>query len=228
MPKRSRTSYYGSRSAKKARRSPYRTPRAGRVSPAVIASLGVEKKFFDGSKGNTSISATGTITDDSLNEIAQGDGESNRDGRKIIIKSVHVKGLVKADAATTPTTTGNRIRIIMYLDKQANGATATVADLLEDADINGFRNLSNSGRFTFWYDRSMDLNNIAGSYDGAGDQFGEMHKGFKINKSCDIPVQFNSTAGAITELTSNNIGMCMIDEEGNSTAQYRWRVRFVG
>ncbi len=225
---------YGSRSAKKARRGsyrragPYRTPRAGRVSPAVIASLGVEKKFFDGSKGNTSVSATGTITDDSLVEIPQGDGESNRDGRKVIVKSIHVKGLCKADSTSAPTETGNRIRIIMYLDKQVNGATAAVTDLLEDADINGFRNLTNSGRFTFLYDRSYDLNNMAGAFDGTNDQFGELHLGFSINKTVEIPVQYNSTAGAITEITSNNIGMLFIDEEGNSTVQYRWRVRFVG
>ncbi len=225
---------YGSRSAKKFRRGsysrggPYRSPRAGRVSPAVIASLGVEKKFFDGSKGNTNVSSAGTIADDSLVEIAQGDGESNRDGRKVIIKSIHVKGLCKADATSVPTETGNRIRIVMYQDKQANGATATVADLLEDSDINGFRNLTNSGRFNFMYDRSYDLNNMAGAFDGTNDQFGELHLGFSINKTCEIPVQFSSTTGAITEITSNNIGMMFIDEEGNSTIQYRWRVRFVG
>lgn len=222
-----RQHFQGSRSAKKARRTPYRGGIRKTTSPLYqTPKASQELKFFDGSKGNTNLSATGAILDDSLLEIAAGTGESNRIGRKITVKKISIRGFFKAATATASANTGNRCRIIVYLDKQANGATAAVGDILEDADINGFRNLTNVGRFYVLYDKIMNVNNLAGAGNGTTDNYGEAHYGFQMHKSCSIPIEYSGTAGAITEFASNNIGVLAIDEESNAAIQYRWRVRF--
>ncbi len=109
---------------------------------------GGELKFFDTLKAATTVTETGTILDDSLVHIPQGVTESERVGRKCTLRSIHIKGTFLNSNVTSVNDTKNGVRIIMYLDKQANGATAAVSDVLEDiTEVNGynsFRNLSNS------------------------------------------------------------------------------------
>ena len=50
------------------------------------------------------------------------------------------------------------MRVMLYHDKQANGATAAVLDILESADYQSFNNLVNSGRFRILMDRTYAMN----------------------------------------------------------------------
>lgn len=192
---------------------------------------GREWKFFDGSKAATNLSATGAILDDSINEVAQGTAENERIGRKMTIKSIHFKGAIKIPGQTAIADASQRIRIIVYLDKQANGATAGVTDILESQAVDSFRNLENSKRFGFLYDKTVSLNQLCGGGNGSSDRLGEVIRNFQINKRCNIPIQFNSTTGAITEMCCNNVGIMAICDSITSTApqiNYNWRIRFVG
>lgn len=195
-----------------------------------FAARGGEAKFFDKITANAAISTTGTILDDSVNEIVQGTGESNRIARACTLTGIFFKGnmrLIPGAALTAPRNAADVIRVIIYQDKQCNGATAAVTDILETANVDAFYNLANSKRFYILMDKRVALNS-PGAGLAATDTWAECHKAWKFSKLCNIPIEFSGTTGAISEIRSNNIGVMAIALNPASTAfvGYTCRVRF--
>ncbi len=172
--------------------------------------LNGELKFHDVDLDDALIAATGTITP-TVNIIAQGVTESDRVGRKCVIRSIqwryNLNFISIADMATTSTT----VRVIMYVDKQANGATAAVTDLLESDNYQSYNNLSNSGRFLVLHDKFHVLHSPAAI---AGPVTSELDRNGVFYKKCEIPIEFSSTLGVIAEIRSNNIGVLLIARVG--------------
>lgn len=192
-----------------------------------------ELKFFDTLKALTVVAETGTILDDSVNHIVQGVGEENRVGRKCTIQSVHFRGTVTNQVGTGLGTIKNSVRIIVYLDKQANGATAAVSDILEDVTAlngyNSFRNLANSGRFRVLFDRRKQLIIPAVAQTAAGTFSSYVNEwSWAFNKSIVFPVEFSGANGTIDEIRSNNIGVLAICSDSDNPPQvnYTCRLRF--
>lgn len=107
----------------------------------------------DGSSGELQPSSGCTSA---LSVPAQGDGESNRDGRKYTIKSVWVSGIVStsalADAGDSADFSGYYFALV--LDTQANGATIVSENVFVNPGDGGgqmlpkpLRNLQNSKRY---------------------------------------------------------------------------------
>ncbi len=206
-----------------------RTGFYGRFGPAgTRGSAPGELKFFDTTKAFTASSATGVILNNSLNLIPQGVTESERVGRKCTIRGLYIKGIMKLLNAGTAATVSETYRLIVYLDKQANGAAATVTDILESADVNSFRNLANSQRFVILSDQVDNISATAGAGNGTTDNFAEVQKAIGCAKpKLNVPIEFSSTTGALTEIKSNNIGVLIIGETGtNTNIEYIARVRF--
>ncbi len=216
---------------KRGRRAPSRQTRRfvqlGAVGRGRIAS-NVEKKFHDIDVNDTVISGGGTIQNTgSINLIAQGVTESTRVGRKCTITDIMWRWQLKLPAATSATNTVDEVRLIMYLDKQANGATAAVADLLETTTIHGFNNLSNSGRFRILYDERIAMKAGGGAApSGAAFVFSEGIKIGSFYKKCNIPIEFSDVAGALTEIRSNNLGVLVLSDEGLCELDSSVRLRF--
>ncbi len=167
-----------------------------------------ELKFFDNVKGSTNLATAGVILDDSINEIVQGVTESNRIGRKCTIRSVNIHGFWSYPTTQTVANMDNRFRILVYWDKQANGATAAVTDVLESASVDSFRNLANSGRFRVLYDRVFTITVAGGMQTAAGTPNAiPIIRTWTLFKSCNIPIEFSAATGAIGEIRSNNIGV---------------------
>ncbi len=185
----------------------------------------LELKFFDLDLNDAAISSTGDITD-SVNKIAQGITEVTRVGRKCTIKQINWRFQVRLLAAAN-LTGGDVVRVLMYLDKQANGATATTVDILESADFQSFNNLSNKKRFRTLMDRTYTLNSQSGGGDGTTNDSNIEILSDTFFKRVNIPIEFNATAGAITELTSNNIGVLLISRASSlSDFESKIRLRF--
>ncbi len=205
-------------------------PRMGRrfwgPRPSVVRTFPhLELKFFDLDIDQSPVAVGGNITD-SVNEIAQGVTETTRIGRKCTIKSINWRFKISLPASTTSASTSDVIRVMLYLDKQANGATAAVADILESADFQSFNNLSNKSRFRTIMDRTYDLNVPSGGGDGTTEDYGEVTETDTLFKKVNVPIEFNSTAGAITELTSNNFGVLLISASGLATFSSKMRLRY--
>lgn len=189
---------------------------------------GGELKFHDVTVDDAVVAAGGVITD-SINKIAQGVTESQRVGRKCTIKSINWRyrvSLPEVDALATPSQ-GDTIRVILYIDKQCNGATIANTDLMETANWQTFRNLSNSGRFTILCDKQHVMNYATLASDGAGVvSSAEVARDFTFYKKCDLPIEFNATTGAITEIRSNNLGVMLLTANGTCSFFSQFRLRF--
>ncbi len=189
-----------------------------------------ELKFFDATIDDA-IVAQGFVVQNSrsINAIPQGVTESQRVGRKCTIKSIHCHYEVKLPAVDAAATPGNAdvLRVVIYLDKQTNGATIAGTDLFEFDDWQSFRNLANSGRFHILYDKFHALTPPNLASDGAGVvSHTELLRDFSFNKKCNIPIEFSSTTGAISEIRSNNIGLMIGSRTGLAGFSSEFKVRF--
>ncbi len=189
---------------------------------------GAETKFFDLDLDDAII-ATGANVTDSINKIGQGVTESTRVGRKCTIKSIQWRyqlSLPKVDAAVSAAASSS-VRVILYLDKQCNGATAVGTDVLETGDIHSFRNLSNSGRFVLMYDKTHSINYTSLASDNAAVvSSANVFREYTMYKKCNTPIEFNDTTGAITEIRSNNFGVLIIGNSGTGGFNSKIRLRF--
>ncbi len=187
-----------------------------------------ELKFHDVDLDDAVVGTGGTVTP-TVNIIVQGITESQRIGRKCTLRAYqwrYVLTLPEQDAVVTPET-GDSIRIIVFIDKQANGATAAVLDILETASILSFRNLSNSGRFSFLCDKLHNINFAGLASDGAGvvSQALVNHE-YTFYSKLELPIEFSGTTGAIGEIRSNNIGVLLLSQQGRVTFNSKIRLRF--
>lgn len=197
------------------------------IPAAAMGMVLKEKKFFDLGLGATALQAGGgLIIVDSVVEIPEGTGESERSGRRCTAVWLGMRYRIYRDSQGTASGSNESevVRIIVYHDKQANGATAAAADLLEDDDFLGFNNLSNSGRFTTLMDRTHDLVPASGGDTVAGTA-SQTHQWFK---TIDIPLEFSDPAGAITSLRSSNIGIAAWSTSVGAQIRLKFRTRFVG
>ncbi len=211
-----------------------RTYRARTYGPRALPSRVPtgELKFHDVAIDDAVVASGGNIQNGgTINIIPQGVTEIQRIGRKCTVKSVHWKYRVdipEVQDAATPNTS-DEVRVIMYWDKQANGATAAATDILETATIRSFRNLANSGRFTILMDRLHVLNfTTLASHGFAADTFdqGEVVREYSFNKKCEIPIEFSAAAGTIDEIRSNNLGVLLVGLNGTAGFLSSFRLRF--
>ncbi len=195
----------------------------GRFQPG-----GGELKFHDVDLDDDVI-ATGGVVTDSVCKIAQGTSEVQRIGRKCTLRSIYWKFRVdmpEIGPVASPNTS-EQVRVILYLDKQCNGATATALGILETVGFHSFRNLANQSRFTILMDKTTTMNwrtlasDTAGAYRSA-----EVITEHTFFKRCNIPLEFDSTAGAITEIRSNNLGVLLISQVGTAGFISKFRLRF--
>lgn len=162
---------------------------------------GKEIKFFDTalsfSVDNTGeVPATGQIA-----LIPQGSTQSTRVGRKCVIRSIQLKlHLLYNPGASALAATSTYLYLV--LDKQANGAAAASTDVLTSNDFAvSLINMDNSERFLILKKWCLQFDAKA----GATTAYNAQTQDIDYYRKCSIPMEFNSTAGAITEIRSNNI-----------------------
>ncbi len=189
-------------------------------------SVGGELKFHDLDIDDAVVAVNGTIAQDSCNIIAGGTTESTRIGRKSVIRKIGWRYEIVLPNAQNMTSVLDTIRVILYWDKQANGATATVTGILESDDFQSFNNLSNKNRFVILMDRTHELNAQAGGGNGTANDIAGIQKNFNFFKTCEIPIEFDSTTGALTEQRSNNIGVLLLGKQGFLGFFSKMRLRF--
>ncbi len=189
---------------------------------------GGELKFHDVDFDDAVVSSSGTVTA-SINLIAQGTTESTRIGRKCTLRSIgwhYTTSLPEGDADATPLPS-DVLRVILFQDKQTNGATAAVLDLLETADYQSFNNLANSGRFRVLMDKKISLNYASLASDGAGVVSShQVLREAQFYKKCNLPLEFGGITGAITEIRSNNVGILLISKNNVAGFASKFRLRF--
>lgn len=197
--------------------------------------IGIEKKFVDyeyeATVASTLAGSEADPTELAISAIAQGDGQSNRDGRRCVLRSVHVKGFLAF--APSGATSHGPCRIVVLLDTQTNGAQFNAEDVFVDPtdtshDAITFRNLQYQKRFRVLGEFSYDLNSPGG---GATPM--TVSKSFQLHKEfkSGIPVEHTGTTAAVASISDNSIhvlAVCGTGVAAQVTLRYYSRVRFVG
>ncbi len=201
-----------------------------RKKPKVSAPPKVEVKFHD-QFINDEIVSTAEVQAPLLT-IAQGTTESQRIGRKITITSIHMYGVFELKQTNDFRFTAEIIRVIIFQDKQANGALPGILDLMENGDLISFRNLSNSGRFIFHHDEFYNVSTGGGAGNaGSGIEFARaLAPVIEFHKDVRIPIEYDNslTTGVVTSIRSNNIGLLLMSgDTTHGKFESRFRFRFV-
>ncbi len=195
--------------------------------------IGSELKFKDSTLNDATIATTGTVQVSAV-LIAQGTKENERLGRKCVVRSLYATFdiCIALQVGGINGTKGDSVRIMIMLDKQANGAVPAVLDILETAQFMSYRNLANSLRFRTLSDKMYTLQRHAtenGDVSGQAVDNLETTRIVKISiPKLNIPLEFNATTGAITEIRSNNIIFLYISKNGIAGIENRTRIRFTG
>jgi len=196
------------------------SPGAYRMGGAYMRSIpgSFEKKYFDTAFVAANIPSTGAFTI-SWNLIPQGTSKNQRIGNKCTLVNINFHGTLALNNGAASPASGAKVRWIVFIDKQANGALpANISDLIQTmpgatTDINSFRNMDNVDRFIILKDKTYIINpSTATTVPDNAVTIREL----KMNKKCSVPLEFSSTTGAITEIRSNNVTCLFICDPTNA------------
>jgi len=183
---------------------------------------GQELKFHDLVESNLTIPTTGARLGTNLCIIPQGTGASDRIGRKIWIKKIQMN----ISMHYIPTTAAEPAfyRMLLVMDKQANGANATWANVMESTvSTDSFRNLENSQRFKILKDWRGVINQVGREF---STNYLDVARKFSYYADCNIPIEYSSTTGVIAEQRSNTLFViaCMSNAPTESI-EVSWYIR---
>ncbi len=185
-----------------------------------------EHKFFDTSVG---AAVTTAMLRNNLCVVIQGNGESNRIGRKMTVRKIHVRGAVVINSGVDMTQSSDQVDCMIVQDMQTNGAIFAATDLIDTDAFTSFRNLANSKRFKVLWKKSYSLSCPAAAGTTAPAVVtGEQTRIIKCNVTCNVPIEYdNSFAdGRITTVRSNNLYWCTQSSNGQCTTTLNARIRF--
>lgn len=237
MYKRKRaSSSYVNRPFKKPRRT-YTAPRRTYPNSLVpLASRGyrpnsTELKVYDLPIATYQVSAViGSITPICIPTL--GTDMTNRIGRKILIKSFHIRGFVNSEITNNATATGNtlpqHVRMMIVWDTQPNGFPLTLAELLVSNDSGSQLNLNGRDRFKILCNKEWVLDPFHFS-NAAGNSFCSSVNQIKLvkkYKKCNLEVVFNAVnGGTISDISTGALMMVWV---GNAPAGANSDSNFVG
>ncbi len=238
------------RLAGRARRVPVaRRAKRRRRNQRTAGFLGIELKFYDTSLVGAPIlaptdSAGGELDPSAtivFNTVTQGDGEQQRDGRKINMRSLGLKGIIRVAPQNDQTTVDQTTTVFLALvhDSQTNGATIASENVYTNKGASAntqtspFRNLQFSKRFNVLKTLTIDLPQPTAIGTGLDDNIEQGGYTVSWNMFVDLknmPVTYSSTSESIVNITDNSlhlIGFCT--HVGTvPLLDYNARLRFVG
>lgn len=208
---------------------------------------GIESKFFDFELSDSNLIAGGQFVtktpavphpnSNTLNDIAQGTGESQRIGRKCTLTKIHcrlifeflqVSGVTLLDARDCHET----VRVMLIWDTQCNGSGGSTTDVLDTNEYDSYRNLANVKRFRILMDKLVTFNtSIAVSGDGITTLTERYDRDYQVrfSKKLWIPIEFAGTTGGLTEIATNNLQLLIWTKHGDrmGLADSKCRIRYI-
>ncbi len=176
-------------------------------------------------------STSGTVT--LLSAVAQGDGESERVGRKATIVDLMFQGHIVFGGASLAATT-NTVRVDVVQDHSTNGATFSVADYCSTAGTsteNSYRDLSHMGRFTTLWSKRFTMAASAGAGDGTTNIGGQSIRDVDVHLKMCLPIEFDNTftTGVISTQQVNSLHFVTWETAATPTTGFHIisRIRFI-
>ncbi len=187
-----------------------------------------EYKFIDTTIAPVTITGAGDSMVDSLNVIAQGSKENERIGRRCTIRHISVDGMIQADAVELSGQGTNQWRVVLVLDKQANGASPVWLDVFDRATIHSPFNLQASNRFTILAEKRFTMNRSPGTHLGASDgEYPNWSRAVRWNKNVNVKIEYSDTFidGRMTTIRSNNLKLFAISDSTGVIGAFHAEVR---
>lgn len=171
-----------------------------------------------------------------LNGCTQGTNTYNRIGRKIVLKSTQIRGIV---AQTDDTTVNTEFRMIIVWDKQGNGAAPSYANVMQsqniagalEATVDAAPNINNRERFEIIRDKKMC---IAGRSNTATQSYAGSPSVLLLDEFIDLKdrhtVYNDGSAGTVGDIVTGALYVFFISDQTNAngvTATVSFRTRFV-
>lgn len=169
-----------------------------------------EQKFLDVDIGTqTTIGATLDVTEPCV--IPQGDGQSQRIGRRVFIKSIQLRGTIVLPKVADFDSTSTIVRLLLIQDTQTNGVKFTGSNLLVEDLFDAYNKLSNRNRFKTLLSQDYKLTAKGGAANSTTTyETAEDIVNIHIYKKVDIEIEFDDTVatGAVASVRSNNLYWC--------------------
>jgi len=160
------------------------------------------------------------IADYQLDFVPIGTGPSERIGRKITIKSIHLKGeayMFSSSATSLDEAASTIVRIFIVQDTQCNGSSALATDIWTTAKPSQNQiNMENSSRFRVL--KKIVLVLKSPFWDAAALKSGAVTMPFEHYMKCDIPLEYSGTTGVVSELRSNHVQVWVSSSENAFTS----------
>lgn len=202
-----------------------------------------EQKFTDTEQVATALSAVWAVyhpTDmGCLSAVAQGDGQSNFDGREYHITSYSMNGtfIFSALEAQSLSNGGKTylVRCIIGVDTQTNGAEVVPADVVDTGSTNdlfAFRNLQTGNRFRILKDTLYKIQpRVTDESDGPNTYaWGNARclLNFRHIFKKPLKVVTSGTTAVVANLPRNSLFLIAISNvNGVGSIEYRSRMRFL-
>lgn len=232
---------------------------------STAARLGSETKYVDGYYDSTTVHELGSNDDTWADTEAnprqqtavygclpvprQGTNYADRDGRKIIVKKIRIKGqitwLAKDSGATLPNLAP--VRIVIVRDKRTNGTELSgenvlgpglgsdgQASLLADCGFMALSNPDGWGRYEILFDK---VYKVPASMCAAGDNTNALNTAgiripFNIVVKPNCEMNFNASTGAVGSIVDNSFHVLAAagssSNESGATFSYVARTSFIG
>lgn len=209
--------------------------------------FGVEKKYLDTALVDQVITAptdtAGGEMDPAtvlcLNAVAQGDGQTNREGRQYVMKSCYVNGIISEPVAgdQADAFAGGVFYVALVLDKQSNGAQLNSEDVFVNPGAAAktaplpVRDLQYTSRFTVLDSVQLFEPNRWAFNDGAATgSVSGFHLPFKLSWNGELPVTCVGTTNTVASIQDNSLHIIAYTSttSGVPVLSYNSRVRFVG
>lgn len=223
------------------------SPRAPVMNPRTGGYMGIELKFYDTFRTghnvqNSSSAAGGEANPGSavqLNTVAQGDGESNRDGREITMFSILVRCVLLYPTIPNLTTLieyGDLFCCIV-LDTQTNGVLLDSEKVFKNTNSNGIvaatplRNMQYLKRFKILASKKLHPNMPFVAYDGTNMEVGGSITSFDLFANLKgLRTSYTGTTADIANITDNSLSVIVFSNsvEGTPQLSYQARLRYRG
>ena len=201
--------------------------------------VGAELKYVDQQVLGRVVSNSVTTADQDpatvlcLNGCAQGTGQSQRLGLRAVFKSLDIRGQIQWQSGFTQ---GDYVRILVFVDKQTNGAQYNEIDVLLDVGGTGYdtcaqRNLECKNRFQILSDKTYTPRGNPGHYwNGSVAATAAYVQPFRIFKKLGgkkgLVTRFLSTGGNIADIADNSIHIMALSTTTSTNVGYISRCRF--
>jgi len=214
--------------------------------------LGIEKKFLDCTKPDTAIANTAGLASAEfdpagvgctgcLSAPAQGDTEQSRDGKRIVIDSLILKGYVMGDPSNNAALgESSKVFVAVVLDTQTNVTQLNSEDVFKNTlntaagCVCPLKNLLFGKRFRILKSQVYDLTPYGLGTGGAAAtaSYSAVRKDFDWYIPFKTPLAVNLNAGTdanVANVIDNSIHVIAFHTgAGNASIGYNSRIRFQG